>query len=140
MSLFFLFTLQIISDTNCSVDESEEKSLRHLDSTLQYINVSNDDTHSTNSILAAVRNDLECFKDLQSLLLELPEEMCGVNPHHLAYMRDKECWNGTDRGRQADIAHPIIITPYTIDNIYYMNYISYMYLISLYHLCMVGYQ
>ena len=63
----------------------------------------------SSNILAAVRKDLECFSDLQSLLLELPEEMCGVNPHHIAYMRDKECWNGTDRGRYVAIAYPIII-------------------------------
>lgn len=53
----------------------------------------------TNKLMEALQNDLMCFKEIDSLFLQLPEEICDVDPLHLAYIRTQECWNGTARGR-----------------------------------------
>ena len=100
-SLSPLLLSQSLSN-NCSINEElDQELLRQLGRTaLLHINITKEGKRiPTNNILPAIQDDLSCFGDLQSLLLQLPEEMCGVNPHHLAYMRHRECWNGTDRDR-----------------------------------------
>lgn len=78
-------------------EEKEEKLLQHLDRTrsLQFIASES----ISNGLLPALHNDFKCFRDLESLLVQLPEEICGIDPNHLAYIRTQECWNGTARGR-----------------------------------------
>lgn len=48
-------------------------------------------------IIEAINSEMSCFDGLESAILELPEEICGIDPKHLSYIRNKDCWNGTER-------------------------------------------
>ncbi len=52
----------------------------------------------------AIKKDMICYTDIKTVLSEVDETMCDVNPKHLKYIRNNNCWNGThSKGRYAII-------------------------------------
>ncbi len=50
---------------------------------------------TTETLKNAMKGDMKCYNDMQSLLLEIDEQMCGVQAKHIKYIRNQGCWNGT---------------------------------------------
>ena len=53
--------------------------------------------HTT--IAQATEKEINHFSILGTLIKEIPEMFCSVNPQLLKYIRNRDCWNGTALGR-----------------------------------------
>jgi hypothetical protein len=53
----------------------------------------------SHNLMSSLQDDLKCFNEVETLLLQLPEAICDVNPRHLMYIQRDYCWNGTAFGR-----------------------------------------
>ena len=53
------------------------------------------------TIAQAVEKELIHFSTLGTVITEIPERFCSVNPQLLKYIRNRDCWNGTALGRYA---------------------------------------
>ena len=46
------------------------------------------------TIAQAVEKELIHFSTLGTVITEIPERFCSVNPQLLKYIRNRDCWNG----------------------------------------------
>ena len=74
----------------CSIDDTSLVS--HIEANRM---LHSTESATTETLKNAMKGDMKCYNDMQSLLLELDEHMCGVEAKHIKYIRNKGCWNGT---------------------------------------------
>ena len=46
-------------------------------------------------IIKAVEHDENCFNSMISKFVAAAEGVCDIEPNHLSYIRNYQCWNGT---------------------------------------------